>query len=782
MATRSWQKTLRKLWRMDRRELLDRSRQEIAKRSDAVLAACGYDFAKGVPGPALSQTGRFFFRSEDVDRLLHLIRQRLPGEAEKIVARADRICSHRFDLLGYEDLDYGDHINWHLDAVHGKTAPRKPFYRVKYLDFDEVGDNKVTWELNRHQHLVTLAKAYRLTGDKRFAEEIHAQWQSWHAQNPYPIGINWASSLEVGFRSFSWIWMHALLEGTEVLNSEFRREYLRAQAVNGRHLERYLSTYFSPNTHLLGEGVALFFLGTMCAGLSGAERWRQHGWQIVLDESERQVNPDGLHFEQSTYYHVYALDFFLHAALLASANGVSLPQKFEQTLERMMSALFLMGSAGRPPRFGDDDGGRLFDPARNRDEHLLDPIATGSILFGRGDFKTLSGDLREETIWLLGEAGVSEWDRIEPKPVTVHSASLRDSGIFVLAAPASSTQIIIKGSSSTSQSRGHSHADALSLCVQSSGRALLIDPGTYSYVGERPERNSFRGTSMHSTLTVDGQEQAEPDGPFSWKQEIPVCTEQWISGETFDLFVGSHNGYSRLPQPVQHRRWVLALKSGVFLVRDLAEGEGEHRLKLSWHLAPGLHLVRERLFRMMKSSQGLAVLPVQKHGWSEEVHKGPWSPVYGVQRTTTVLKFGTRSGLPAEFVTLLVPLPEVAAIPGTFSRLRHRETSDIVRAYRYQTEEADHQFFFARAGQRWKCGPVVSDAEFVCLRSRLLAEASHIILCNGSYVELEGKRVLSATRPMERCELVNLEGQQLFSSDAEAVTESALLNPAKSGD
>jgi hypothetical protein len=764
---------------MDRRELLDRSRQEISKRADTMVAACGYDFARGVPQPPLSPAGRFFFRAEEIDKLLDLIRQRLPMQGERIVSRANRICSHRFDLLGYEDLEYSENINWRLDLVHLKIAPRKPFHRVKYLNFDEVGDSKVTWELNRHQHLVTLAKAYRLTGEERFGEEIIAQWRSWHEQNPYPIGINWSSSLEVGFRSLSWVWMHALLEGTKILTSEFDHQYLRAQAVNGRHLERYLSTYFSPNTHLLGEGVALFFLGTLCAGLDGAERWKSQGWQIVLEESERQVNPDGLHFEQSIYYHVYALDLFLHATLLASANCMSLPQKLEQTLEHMLNALFLMGRAGPVPRFGDDDGGRLFDAARNHDQHLLDPLATGSVLFGRGDFKALSRDLREEAIWLVGEAGVAEWDRLEGKRTAMQSVCLPESGIFVLAAPAPSSQLIIKGGSSSPQSRGHSHADALSVCLQSSGSALLIDAGTYEYVGESRERDLYRGTSMHNTLLVDGQDQAEPDGPFSWKQEIPVRTEQWISGETFDLFVGAHDGYSRLAQPVRHRRWVVALKSGVFLVRDLAEGEGEHRLELSWRLAPELQLAQEHLFRIRKSSHGLAVLPVQNHGWSEEVHKGQWSPVYGMQRTTTVLSFATRAVLPAEFVTLLLPLPEVAAIPGTFSRVRPQTASDVVRAYHYQTKETDYHFFFARSRQQWKCGPVASDAEFVCVLSRPLAGATDLVSCNGSYVDLEGKRVLAATRPIQRCELVNINGRQIFSSDPEAVMEPTPLNPAK---
>ena len=188
-------------------------------------------------------------------------------------------------MLGYKDLDYGSPIDWHLDAVHGKIAPRKLFHKVRYLDFAEVGDSKITWELNRHQHLVTLAKAFRLTGNARYADEILLQWRLWQRDNPYPVGINWASSLEVSFRCLSWIWTYELLKGSPGL-PDFRNEWLRGMALHGRHIERYLSTYFSPNTHLLGEGVGLFFLGVLCPESAAAERWKALGWEIVVREAD----------------------------------------------------------------------------------------------------------------------------------------------------------------------------------------------------------------------------------------------------------------------------------------------------------------------------------------------------------------------------------------------------------------------------------------------------------------------------------------------------------------
>jgi hypothetical protein len=756
---------------MDRHEFLDRSRQELAKRGDAILSRFGFDFARGWVRSANVRPGRFFFAPASVKPLLELLRQRLPQQAEHIVRQAEQICRHQFDLLGYEDLAYGDPIDWHFDLVHGKQAPKKAFHKIRYLDFDQVGDCKVTWELNRHQHLVTLAKAYRLTEDRRYADEIFQQWRHWHAENPYPIGINWTSSLEVALRSISWIWMYQLLEGTPAFPQGFRKEWLRAQALNGRHIERYLSTYFSPNTHLLGEAVGLMLLGTLCPELPQAEHWKSRGWQIVLQEARRQVQTDGFHFEQSTYYHLYAIDFFLHATVLASLNQLMIPNELEKILEKMLDALSLLGRSGSPPHFGDDDGGRLFDPRRNRSEHLLDPLATGAVLFHRGDFKTAAGELREETIWLLGEQGVAEWDRLQARQTGLASASLQSAGLYLLATPDPLSQLVINAGPQGDQSGGHGHADALSICLQSQGHTLLIDPGTFEYAGDGPERELFRGTAMHNTLRVDGASQSEPAGQFAWKHLARAKAEQWITGENFDLFAGGHDGYSRLPSPVVHRRWIVALKSGLFLVRDFACGVGKHRLDISWYLGPEMRLRAEHLFGVKGTSGGLAVLCADKHGWAEEVRKDMWSPVYGKKEPITVLNFGTVADLPAEFVTLLVPLEEIGGIPGKLAQITG-DAATPVKAYLYGTPLEECWFFFAEKNTTWTHGNLASDAEFVCWQRKREGEEQLLIFCNGSYVEIDGRRVLSCKRTISRCEMRGRNGRkEVHASEPEALVE-----------
>ena len=201
-----WARRLARLRSMSAPEMVDRARQAAMMRADAWRQSRGHDFASSLTAESLGSRGNFFFSPAQLPSVLSLLNQRFPSIPREIVLRAEQILSHRFDLLGYENLDFGPEIDWHLDIVHGKRAPRKPWFKVKYLDFGEVGDSKITWELNRHQQLVTLAKAYRLTGDDRFANEVLAQWKHWHAEKPYPRGINWASSLEVAFRSLTWIY------------------------------------------------------------------------------------------------------------------------------------------------------------------------------------------------------------------------------------------------------------------------------------------------------------------------------------------------------------------------------------------------------------------------------------------------------------------------------------------------------------------------------------------------------------------------------------------------
>ena len=738
---------------MERAEVLDRSRQALAERWDAMWGRMGRQWPTGLRATPPSRQGSFFFEPAAIPQLIALLRERLPEQAESIVQRAERVLEHRFDLLGFTNLDYGKVIDWHLDKVHGKQAPRQSAFRVKYLDFDHVGDSKVTWELNRHQHLVLLAKAYLLTGEERFAKEIFAQWYAWREQNPYPVGINWTSSLEVAFRSLSWLWLRALLDGNPVVPADFAKDLSRALALSGRHIERYLSTYFSPNTHLLGEAAALFYIGTLCPEASQSEHWRELGWRVVLEEARKQVRDDGFYFEQSAYYHVYALEFFLQCGLLASKNNVSPPPEYAATVERMCSALALLSRTGITASFGDDDGGRLLDGQRNRAQNLTEPLATAAVVFGRGYFKYLARGLGEDTIWLLGVEGVDQFDALKSTSPPLVSTALETSGFyFMSSAEPLPQQMVIDAGPQGAGSGGHGHADALSVQLLSGNRVLLQDPGTFEYVGDASDRNTLRGTTSHNTMTVDGRGQSEPKGPFAWERLTKTQREVWVAGEYFDLFRGSHDGYAS--SGVTHRRWVFHLQGRFWLIRDVAEGQGVHKLDLAWHLGGDLQPSDSlgRFSPRSSSEGGVEIVGCTGDSWQRALHPSWWSPAYGRREESWTLRCSTECEIPAECATIILPLADRNQPGGCLRSLNEIDATEV-RGYIYEVGQELHGFFFRHAAGPWMHAGWASDAEFIYYRADS-GGLRDLYFYNGSYVEAGGKRLVSAHHAVSYCQLV----------------------------
>ncbi len=729
-------KALNRLARTSWDEIQTRLSQEFTKRADYALYRAGLtaETPQLLAPPASSP--HFFFSPDELPRRIALFKQHLPSAIEETIQEAEEILQHRFRLLGYRDLDYGPEIDWHLDAVHGKRAPLKPWYKVRFLDFDEVGDHKVTWELNRHQHLVTLAKAWAFTGDDRYLQEIMRQFYSWRAANRYPMGINWGSSLEVAFRSVSWLWVRNLLAHAHRLPDAFSSDLLHGLARNGKYIERFLSTYFSPNTHLIGEAVALFFIGTLCPEIPAAQRWQEKGLSIVLAEAERQVRPDGVYFEQSLYYHVYALDFFLHTRALAACNQIVVPESFDLILRKMLEVVRVLLANGAPEGFGDDDGGRVFNPSRNLPEHVSDPLALGAALFQDQSICN-STAVTEEAIWLFGEKVVAAVSQQSERKTPV-SVAFPDGGLYVMSSQGA--QMLIDAGPHGSGRGGHGHADALSLRLSINGRRWLVDPGSYIYLAPEPghhSRDQFRGTGAHNTLRVDGLDQAVPQGPFSWTSLPDVKAEEWIAAPRIDLFLGSHTGYARLSDPVIHRRAIFHLHGEYWLVRDIADGRGLHDLEVSWHFAPELQVSTSSVGFTASQLDGesLVLLGAAQDEWDAVAEEGYVSPVYGVRQPAAVGKFRSRIQLPAERATLLLSLHS-GEKHGIF---RQAATGDAV-AYAYECDTVADSMIFGKSGVSWTFGPFRSDATFLYARTER-GELELLFFCAASFVESNRQQI-----------------------------------------
>jgi hypothetical protein len=487
------------------------------------------------------------------------------AEVERI---AGQILRHRFPVFGIT-VETGSPIDWRRDYLHGVSTGTPYFRRSPYLDFSRAGDHKAIWELNRHQHLPLLAQAFLLSSRREYLDEAFRQVESWLDANPFLRGINWASALEVAFRALSWAWLWHMA-GSEMPEA-LRARFLTALERHGLYLERNLSVYFSPNTHLLGEAVALHALGVLFPAFPRAARWAVTGGRIVEQQLERQVRGDGSHFEQSAYYHVYALDFFLLYRVLAEP-----PVTYDVRLAPMAEYLdALLGDDGMLPLIGDDDGGRLFHPYGERAGFGRATMATCSVLLDRPEWLRGFDDLCEQAAWWLG-AGVLRAHTAPPVPRV--SRFFPDSGVAVMVAD--DVHLVVKAGPLGEGSGGHSHSDVLSLTARTRGREILIDPGTFTYVADPAERDRFRGSAAHNTVRIDGRDQAVPIGPFRWDHKPSVAVRQWATGPDRDCLDATcaYAGFT-------HRRQIVFVKPATVVVLDTVDGpSGEHTLEQFWHL------------------------------------------------------------------------------------------------------------------------------------------------------------------------------------------------------
>lgn len=555
----------------------------------------------------------------------HAAAARLRGTAyaREVADVAKQILRHQVPALGLI-LATGEEIRWRRDYLSGLETPPLYLRRIPYLDPARAGDHKVVWELNRHQHLVLLAQAHLIDPRPEYAAEIQRQLESWMDANPFQRGINWTSALEVAFRALSWIWIYHFI-GSEWA-PEFRRRFLSALNQHGLHLEFNLSVYFSPNTHLLGEALALYALGRLMPQLPRSSRWEKTGGRWVRQEMLRQVFEDGAHFEQSAYYHVYATDMFLFFAVLANPG-----QEYRQRLERMADYLdHLMGPSRILPLLGDDDGGRFYHPYGTRAEFGRGTLAACGAFLNRADYVAAPEDLYPMAAWWLGPR-VFE---IEAAPREAFSSKMfPQTGVAALFR--GDNQVLFDAGGFGTGSAGHSHSDTLSLLIRRGADEVLIDPGTYTYVGDPTWRNRFRGSAFHNTVSIDGQDQAVCGSPFSWQGRPAVSLISYAPKA-----VQAECNYSGF----RHRRTVnFEAAARVVVVDEISGPPGRHRVAWFWHF--GIPLEEAR--RTIELDRRLAV------EWEEGGLYGWRSPALGVRTPAPAVRAQIEIELPIRCETVL---------------------------------------------------------------------------------------------------------------------------------
>jgi hypothetical protein len=611
-------------WKLNRLRCMTPA--EVANRVVRLVQAraegAGLLAARGVPEPDLAGVANaWVLRDGNI-------------KPEAYVAAADRICEGWLDVFAMRGVQIGSPPRWNRDPKTGIEAPLSFGKELDYRDCDRVGDIKYLWEPNRHQHVVTLAQAFALTGAKKYFDALAEHLDSWFFACPYGYGPNWASALEAALRLISWSAAWQLLGAELEKHQDFRGRWLKSIYQHAQFIRGWLSLHSSANNHLIGEATGLFVAGLAWPHWPAARGWVATGKAILEREALAQNAPDGVNREQAVWYQHFVLDFLVTALLAGKANGQWFSPDYESRLEAMLDFLAsVMDTGGNVPMIGDADDGYVSKLSEGPYPYKS-LLALGAILFKRGDFKLKARTLDDRARWLLGAAADAEFERLDAESTRLPlRQAFPEGGYFVLGAefdtPNEIRVVADAGPLGYRSIAAHGHADALAFTLSAGGREFFIDPGTYAYHTQERWRNYFRGTSAHNTLRVDALDQSVAGGNFMWLRKARAGCSLWLSSTEQDSFEGWHDGYMRLEDPVKHRRLIqVQKKARTVLVEDTLEMDDEHDVELFFHCAE--HCRLEAVEGGYLVSQGERSLRIRlPEGGTVSVQRGSLAPILG---------------------------------------------------------------------------------------------------------------------------------------------------------
>jgi hypothetical protein len=589
------------------------------------------------------------------------------------VAAAERVLAGRIALFGEAELEVGFPPRWNREPKTGIDIPLSFGKTLNYRDPARVGDVKYVWELNRHPQLVALAQAWHQTRDARYAAACCTLLDSWIAQNPCPLGINWTCSLEPALRLLNWSAAWHLLGGEQSPlfagqdGAAFRARWLDSVWQHCRFIAGYLSRHSSANNHLIGELLGLYAGAATWPLWPESGRWLRESQAELEHEALLQNGADGVNREQAIYYHRSVLEMLLIAGLISRASGPEFSAAYWQRLERMLDVLAsVMDAGGHVPSIGDEDGAIAVTFAP---EGIADPyrsvLATGAVLFARADLRCKAGEFDVQNHWLMGRDAATRFEQLPADTAELPPRrAFEEGGWYVLGdrfeTPDEVRLVADVGPLGYLGIAAHGHADALACTLSVGGELVLVDAGTYGYYIENHWRDYFRSTAAHNTLRVDGLDQSESGGAFLWMQHARTTRLGFSSTPGADSLEGEHDGYTRLADPVTHRRRFDYDKSSrVLAIHDSLACAGEHLVEQFWHLPAALelrvegHRVQARTARHQITFSLPADGQVRHHNGSREPLAGWRSARFGTLQPCHTLVVSRRIQGPWQAITTL---------------------------------------------------------------------------------------------------------------------------------
>lgn len=550
-----------------------------------------------------------------------------------------------------EEQKWADDGLVHTFFVHKGYQPSYNYGKDINWQYWPVQDNELRWQLHRHKWFTPMGKAYRLSGDEKYAEEWVLQYLDWIKKNPLltvekeeyelvsagevkadaeNVRFAWRP-LEVSNRLQDQTGQFLLFQTAKAFTPAFLTEFL----VNyHRHALHILGNYSDQGNHLLFEAQRMVYAGAFFPEYKNAPQWRKSGIDILNREIKKQVYGDGGQYELDPHYHLAAINIFCKALRMADANGFrkEFPMEYVETVKKMIEFY----------------------------TNICFPDYSNPC-FSDAKLGTRSAEIRNYKDWLKIFPD-SEWIRYyategrEGKPLSYLSHQAPISGFFTFRDgwKQNATVMVVKAGP---KGEWHCQPDNGTFELWFNGRNLFPDSGSFVYAGDEEVmklRNWFRQTQVHNTLTLDGRN-------IETTQSV---TRYWKGEGNEQVLVTENPHYEGL----KHRRTVFFVDQSYFVIVDEAIGEEQGVVNLNYNLCEGKVNIDKKNNSLQTCFEGKSNVVLQCFSDKDIAlrEKEGWRSIAYRQRTSrTSISFDAKKGneKAIRYITIVYPMEEAVKIP-----------------------------------------------------------------------------------------------------------------------
>ena len=368
---------------------------------------------------------------------------------------------------------------------------------------------------------------------------------------------------------------------------------------------------------------SIYIAGVYFPEFKDAENWRMRGEDAMSKYMNRNIKGDGMNYEPTENYHLYALQLAIAIQKFGELNGYSDVLKdsselLERSAEFTMDALFPNLKEG--PMIGDSSH-KNFEPHK-----VLEDYTT---IYDRSDFEYIASHRASGTV-------PDHTSVIYPNSSAIMRTGWNDDDKYMFIE-----------NEDTDYGGSHNHPDDLSLVMYAYGKRLIADPGVYTYdVGDTVGEWLRYTTEAHNTVEVNNNKQSKGKNRK---------LNKWITNDGFDFYDGQHDDYT----PIYHNRKVFFAKPNYWIVSDVMTGsEDENTYEQLWHFRPNTLSLNETtkvVTTQFIGEPNVKIVPADPTFITTEVRNGYYSDTYASYSPAEYLAYTKSAPGSTSYDTVIVP-------------------------------------------------------------------------------------------------------------------------------